>query len=678
MKIGRFKGVLLFALVIVSLVLYSSSITHAQENAVFSVSPGAFTVSDVPLTGTPYVIPQKLIVWNRDNVDRAVFISSEIPPENAVSPGYNPIPNENWVILSPYSILIPENSFAEIQISLDIPRWDNLTGKKWEVWIPVERQPLPGEVRILRPTVRIKIETTELPPAQPIFSVSPGEFTASQVPVGIPYTASQNIVVWNRDNIERVVSITSEIPPENSVTPGYEPIPNENWVIPSPASILIKENSYAEVQISLNIPRWENLTGKKWEVWIPVERQPLPGEVGILRPTVRIKIETTEENVKTSTALSVSPSIFTLYPDENKTLVAMLRDANNNALANKTIIWNTTAGSLSASSSTTNSSGWTLVTYTAPQVTAQTSVTVTAYFMGDNQYQASYGSSAGTVLSQPVAQSTSLSIFPSCFALFPGYSGQVQSLIATLRDGNNNPLPNKTITWSAALVSVNPSSGTTDASGQVFVVYTAPTVTAGTSVTITASFAGDSQYRSSSATSSGIPATQVSENISASAGGTVVINVIGTNVTVNVLVVPPNALRENTTINIVQKPPENLPTYAMVSPISEIGPSETTFATPSTLTLPYDENKIPSGASEDNLAIYRRTSAGGSWELVGGNVNKAANTISVQIDHLSEYAVMASVSTVGVGGGELPLLTIGVIIAAISIIAVIALLIKRR
>ena len=132
-------------------------------------------------------------------------------------------------------------------------------------------------------------------PPENIFTVSPGAFTASQVPpMGEPYTIPQSIVVWNRDNIDRVVSITSEIPPENATNPGYVPIPNENWVRPLSSSVLIKENSYAIVQISFNIPRWENLTSQKWEVWIPVERQPQPGEIGVLRPTVRIDIETTQ------------------------------------------------------------------------------------------------------------------------------------------------------------------------------------------------------------------------------------------------------------------------------------------------------------------------------------------------------------------------------------------------
>jgi len=71
------------------------------------------------------------------------------------------------------------------------------------------------------------------------------------------------------------------------------------------------------------------------------------------------------------TNLSISPEYFTLYPGENETFIATLRMGNNNALANKTINWSATAGTLSTSSGTTNSSGWTSVTYTAPQVTSE-------------------------------------------------------------------------------------------------------------------------------------------------------------------------------------------------------------------------------------------------------------------------------------------------------------------
>ena len=155
---------------IILLILLVSSMNFVGAEAPFSVSPGEFTVCDAPPLGEPYTIPETIIVWNRDNIERVVYITSKIPSENDVTPGYVPIPNENWVIPlfeNNYSssFTIPENSYAVIQLSFDIPRWENLTGRKWEVWIPVERQALPEEPVVYGLTVKIKIETTkELPP----------------------------------------------------------------------------------------------------------------------------------------------------------------------------------------------------------------------------------------------------------------------------------------------------------------------------------------------------------------------------------------------------------------------------------------------------------------------------------------------------------------------------------
>jgi uncharacterized membrane protein len=303
------------------------------------------------------------------------------------------------------------------------------------------------------------------------------------------------------------------------------------------------------------------------------------------------------------------------------------------------------------------------------------SSTITVTATSSENTEVEYSASCTARCVEIVPSVTSMTVSPSRFALYPGYSGQVQSLTATLRDNANNPLANKTITWSAASVSVNPSSGTTDALGQVYVVYTAPAVTDENSqVTITASFAGDNLYQASSENSLGIPATQVTKLILADNGGTVVVPVIGTDV--NLLVVPPNALSADTTFTVSQAPSESISSYKIAGHIFNIGPSGTTFTTASTLTLPYDETELPIGASEGDLAIYRRTSGGG-WELVGGIVNTTANTVSVQIDHLSDYAVMASTGGV-VDGGGLPLLPIGVIVAVILIIAVIAVFIRRR
>jgi len=184
----------------IALIIFLISSTYlAGAESSFSISPDEFTVRRAPPMGEPWRIQQELVVWNRDNVERVVFVTAEIPPENAVRENYIPIPNDNWVIPIPSSILIPENSFAKIQIILNIPRWENLTDKKWEVWIPVERQPLPGEVGVLRPTVRLKIETTsELPP--PPGGTNYLIFIAIGIVIVI---VAVGVWIWSRRNGER-------------------------------------------------------------------------------------------------------------------------------------------------------------------------------------------------------------------------------------------------------------------------------------------------------------------------------------------------------------------------------------------------------------------------------------------------------------------------------------------
>jgi PGF-pre-PGF domain-containing protein len=94
---------------------------------------------------------------------------------------------------------------------------------------------------------------------------------------------------------------------------------------------------------------------------------------------------------------------------------------------------------------------------------------------------------------------TQLAVSPSTFTVASG--GSV-TLTATLTSGGT-PLANRLVAFSATLGTVTPS-GVTDQSGQVRVTYTAPAVYARTTVTITASFAGDIGYEPSSASSSGV------------------------------------------------------------------------------------------------------------------------------------------------------------------------------
>lgn len=91
---------------------------------------------------------------------------------------------------------------------------------------------------------------------------------------------------------------------------------------------------------------------------------------------------------------------------------------------------------------------------------------------------------------------TSLAVSPP--ELTVGY-GENRTLVAALTS-DGTPLAGKTITWETTVGSVNPSSSTTDSSGQATTTFTAPSIPA--SGTVTASFAGDSRYSSTDGSSS--------------------------------------------------------------------------------------------------------------------------------------------------------------------------------
>lgn len=109
---------------------------------------------------------------------------------------------------------------------------------------------------------------------------------------------------------------------------------------------------------------------------------------------------------------------------------------------------------------------------------------------------------------EPGKDPTTLAVSPASFTL---ESGQGRILTATLTS-DGTPLAGKTITWARTAGTLSTGSGVADSSGQVSVTYIAPTVETQTLVTVTASFAGDDQYQSSSGNSSGTITAAVNNN----------------------------------------------------------------------------------------------------------------------------------------------------------------------
>jgi uncharacterized protein YjdB len=153
-------------------------------------------------------------------------------------------------------------------------------------------------------------------------------------------------------------------------------------------------------------------------------------------------------------AVIVSPASANVVIGNNLQLAAETRDANNNVLSGRAVLWLSNAPLIASVSA----SG--LV-----NTLALGSATITATSEGKT------GTSSITVLPIPVATVT---VNPPSASLVLGIT-PTQQLSATLRDANNNLLAGRVIAWTSS----NPAAATVDASGLV-------TAAGGGSTTITA------------------------------------------------------------------------------------------------------------------------------------------------------------------------------------------------
>jgi hypothetical protein len=162
------------AVTIVLVIFLLTSVVYALEP--FSVSPGEFTIENVPL-GRIYSLEKikNLVIRNNDNINRVFILTVQTPSEDEVREGFRPIPSDTWLKLSPSTIEVEAGNSGLVKMILDIPAQENLTNQRWEAWIQVERVPKHefGETIAITLTVRMKIVTAEeLPPPLPIKEIA--------------------------------------------------------------------------------------------------------------------------------------------------------------------------------------------------------------------------------------------------------------------------------------------------------------------------------------------------------------------------------------------------------------------------------------------------------------------------------------------------------------------------
>lgn len=79
--------------------------------------------------------------------------------------------------------------------------------------------------------------------------------------------------------------------------------------------------------------------------------------------------------------------------------------------------------------------------------------------------------------------------------------------------------------------------------------------------------------------------------------------------------------------------------------VDENGDPVTMLTEPITLTVHYDEDALPEGMDEADLEILRYDTDLAAWVAPPQTLDVGANTITVVLDHLSEFALMAKIET---------------------------------
>ena len=115
------------------------------------------------------------------------------------------------------------------------------------------------------------------------------------------------------------------------------------------------------------------------------------------------------------------------------------------------------------------------------------------------------------------------------------------------------------------------------------------------------------------------------------------------------LYAPPRAFAQDQELTIVPLSPEAAqapPELTLVSAF-QFGDEPLFLAKPSTLTLSFTD--LPSGASADRLAIYRRNA--GTWTRIGGSLDASTNSVSTVIEQLGVFGLFEDPSApTGTGG----------------------------
>lgn len=194
----------------------------------------------------------------------------------------------------------------------------------------------------------------------------------------------------------------------------------------------------------------------------------------------------TDPGTSTASKVDVTSTNATLGDGSSAvTITAVVKDANNVAMASTPVKWSTTAGSLTGAATTTDANGTAVASFSASDRSAGTAkITVTS------------GSASGNTT---VALQGARAVDMTATAASVGTDGSSTTITAVIKDASGVAISGATVVWQTTAGSLSSQQSVTNASGVATAVFTASGVdpTKVSSATVTAStYAGSSSTNS--------------------------------------------------------------------------------------------------------------------------------------------------------------------------------------
>ncbi len=218
-----------------------------------------------------------LSVTNTGQQSITVRVEPLVPDASECRQGAEPIPAISWAKALPDSFQLAPQETKKVEMILNIPDDQSFFGKKYQVTFWSHSLAQPGDLlavglnsRVIFSIDRERETLGALPSGDLAISFLPAEITLDHIRPGHTFRLDEFLSkpLTVKNGSERALSVELQaLAPDKSATvllPGYDNLLGSATVILTPAKFELKPGEEKTISGTVNFPKGEHLTGKKF------------------------------------------------------------------------------------------------------------------------------------------------------------------------------------------------------------------------------------------------------------------------------------------------------------------------------------------------------------------------------------------------------------------------------